>query len=79
MNSRESRTLTIEVGTNLETLCRLTPAQQESLRAVFQDSHWRGFRLSHRTSPGGLPDSYVHVLCDDGYEMGIDEDGRVSS
>lgn len=73
-----SRTLmTLEVGTNLETLVRITPAQQEALREVFQDSLWRGIRISHGTY--GLPDEYIHILCDDGYEMGISSDGRVSS
>ena len=71
-----------------ERYTRLLPADDEIptraqgvALARFVRPHLRDRRGSATVCRGhlGLPDSYLYVRCDDGYEGGIDREGRVST
>lgn len=50
------------------------------LRPAFRDDAHPADRSAHVSRGGaGLPDSYLYVRLSDGYEGGIDSDGRVST
>lgn len=50
------------------------------LRPAFRDSVHVGLRSAFVARGGaGLPDDYLHVRLQDGYEGGIDREGRVST
>lgn len=50
------------------------------LRPAFRDNVHPGLRTAHVARGGaGLPEHYLHVVLPDGYEGGIDRDGRTST